>query len=144
MQKDRPEYPLQSRNPATQRAHQREALWQISLPLVLGVLLVLAAAGGVVWAGTTNTGTVSKWADASLIWLITPLMVVALLFLGLLAGLVYVLTLGTRRLPFFMHRVQNFFRLISLWVRKAADGAVEPVLRTQSVSAAWRALWRRR
>jgi len=144
MQRDRPEFPPQGRNPATRREHQREVLWQISTPLVVGVLLALAAAGGVAWAGATNSGEVSKWADAALIWLITPLMVVSVLFIGLLGGLVYVLTLGIQRLPFFMHRVQNFFRLISLWVRKAADGAVEPVLRTQSFSAAWRALWRRR
>lgn len=144
MQNDRPELPLQSRNPVTQREHRREVLWQIILPLAVGVLLVLVAGGGVIWAGTTNTGDVSKWADASLIWLIVPLMIAALLFLGLLAGLVYVLTLGIRRLPIFTYRLQKIFSLVSRRVRKAADGAVEPVLRVQSFSAAWKALWRRR
>lgn len=144
MQKDSPKFPLQSRNPATQREHRREVFWQITLPIIVGVVLVLTAAAGAIWAGVANTGDVSKWADVSLIWLILPLMVVSFLFLGLLAGLIYVFTLSLQRLPFFMHRVQKFFVLVSLRVSKVADGAVEPVMRVQSFSAAWKALWRRR
>lgn len=144
MQKDRPDFLPQSRNPLTQREHHREVLWQITLPMAVGVLLVLAAATGVIWAGVANTGDVSKWADVSLIWLIIPLMLAALLFLGLLAGLVYVLALGLRRVPFFMYRVQVFFKQVSLQVRKVSNRAVEPVMRVQSLTAAWKALWRRR
>ncbi len=144
MQKDRPEFPIPSRNPTTERKHRREVFLQITVPLAVGVMLILLAAAGVIWAGIANTGNVSAWADVSLIWLVIPLMLVVFLFLGLLAGLVYVLTLGLQRLPFFMHRVQVFFRLVDMRVRKVANGSVEPVMRVQSFSAAWKALWRRR
>jgi len=144
MQKDYPQFPPQNRNPVTHRVHRREVLLQIILPVAVGVVLVLAATVGAIWAGIANTGDVSKWADASLIWLILPLMLVALLFLGLLVGVIYILTLGLQRLPFLMYRVQQFFVLVSLRVRKVADRAVEPVMRVGSFSAAWRAFWRRR
>ena len=144
MQSERPELPRQRRNPLTQREHNRQVLWQIALPLAVGVLLALAAAGGVIWTGTVDAGAVSQWADAALIWLSLPLMLVCALFLALLAGLAYGLTVAVQRLPFFTYRVQNFFRLASLRVRKVADGAVEPVMRAQGLAAAWKALWRRR
>lgn len=132
------------RNPLTKRAHRQEVFWQIAFPLLLGLVLIFAAVGGVLWAGITGTGDVDRWASVSLIWLIVPLMLVLFLLLALLVALVVGLTLGMRRIPFFMYRVQEFFKLINLRFKRIADSGVEPVLRARSLIAGWSALWRKR
>ena len=133
----------QKRNPVTHQAHRQEVFWQITFPLLVGLGLVFTAVGGVLWTGIAGTGEVDKWASVSLIWLIVPIMLLLFLLLVVLVALVYVLTLGLKRIPLFMYRVQEFFRLINLRFKRIADSGVEPVLRVRSFVASWRALWRR-
>lgn len=129
------------RNPITHQAHRREVMRQITLPLVIGGLLLLAAAVFVLVLGVRGQGDVRRWADVSLIWLIAPMMVFALLFLVLTAGLAYAVTRLLAATPIFARQVQDFFILIQYRVAEIADKAVEPVLRSQQGAASWRALW---
>jgi amino acid transporter len=128
------------RNPVTHRIHQREVFWQITIPLILGALIVLGFAAAV---SIGSTQEVSRWSEISLIWLIIPVLFVSLLFLVILAGLVYAATWILRNLPPYTRLAQDAVARIGEVVRKGADKTVEPVLRIHMFFAAWRALRRR-
>ena len=128
-------------NPKTQQAHRREVITQIALPLAIGLLLVLALA---VWAAVTATqgGNVSQAADASLIFVLIPVMLAALVFLAVLGGLVYLMARLLRWLPPQFFTLQGVFALLQNRVQKAAGKAVAPILWVNSVQATGQALWR--
>jgi len=130
-------------NPLTQRKHRKEVLWQITAPLVIGALLVLAAGVGVVYAGASNTGPVDRLASISIIWLIIPMMVVALIFLAVTVALAYGLMRLNDLLPIYSRQLQDLFVVIEARVKRAADAAVEPALRVRS-AAAWLRAFRRK
>jgi hypothetical protein len=130
-------------NPLTQRQHRKEVLWQITAPLVVGVLLVLAAGIGVAYGGATNTVQVDRLASVSIIWLIIPTMVVALIFLVITAGLAYGLMRLNGILPVYTRRLQDVFVVIGARVKRAADAAAEPVIKVQSTFAKLQVLRRK-
>lgn len=137
----RPSYPVP--NPVTRRKHRREVFWQVTVPLLVGAILVLAAGVGVIYVGATNLSPVDRWASISIIWLIIPMMFVALIFLVVIAGLAYGLVRLIGILPKYTRQVQDLFVSIEARVKNAADSAVEPALRVQSIVAGLRALRRR-
>lgn len=128
------------RNPVTREKHRREVFWQITIPLVIALIIVIALAILIPVVGTQDS--VSQWADVSLIWLIVPMMVLALITLLILAALVYVLARLLNVLPFYTNSVQEFFALFRDQVAVLGDKLVEPVLGIQSRIASWRSLKR--
>ncbi len=127
------------RNPVTQRSHTRQKAWQITLPLLLGVIVALVFA---ILAGLAQAGDASRWADIALIFLLIPVMVVTLLFLAFFAALVYLMLRLLRIVPPFALKVQDVFAQIEQRVRIGANLTVEPFLRVQSWLAALRVLRR--
>ena len=122
-------------NPVTRRKHQRESLWQITIPMVLGVLIVL------ILAVLVTTGTdfqVSKGADVAAIWLISPMLIVLLLFLVITAASIYGLVLLLQVLPIYSRQALDFLISVGIQVRRASDKAVEPFIRSQSIQASIR------
>jgi len=130
-------------NPLTQRKHRQEVLWQISLPLAAGVLLVMAAGAGVIFASAAG-GAVDRWASISLIWLIIPTMILTLIFLLVTGVITYGLIRLIGILPVYTRRVQDIFVLVEARLKKAADAAVEPALRAQGFTAGLRRALRRK
>jgi hypothetical protein len=130
-------------NPLTQRKHRKEVLWQITAPLVVGVLLVVAAGTGVAYGGATNTVQVDRLASVSIIWMIIPTMVVALIFLVITAGLAYGLMRLNGILPVYTRRLQDVFVIIHTRVKRVADAVVEPIIKAQSTSAKLQVLRRK-
>jgi uncharacterized Tic20 family protein len=134
------EFPLtRERNPLTQRAHRKQVLWQITLPLVIAALLILIIA---ILAAVSGPQGASLWADISLIWLIIPLMIISLILLVLLAGLVYAVIWLVRTLPGYAMQAQNFMIMIASQVERLGNLIVEPVLRVNAWLASLQALGR--
>lgn len=129
-----------SPNPLTRARHRREVLWQVFVPLLTGVLLVGALAVGIIVSGV---GDASRWADISLIWLLVPMLVLALIPLALLVALIYGLALLMGVLPPYARQAQQVFETIEAVVRRNADRAVEPFLRVHAALGALGALRRR-
>lgn len=139
---NQPASPPAPRNLVTQQKHRQEVLWQVTLPLVLGGGLILATAILTVWSGVSNRGDVSLWADISLIWLILPWLLFTLIFIAILAGLVYAVTMMITGLPPLAYRIQVGFRRASVLVRSYSDRLVEPVLRANGAQARVKAFTR--
>ena len=126
------------RNPITREKHRHEVFWQITIPLVIALIIVIALAILIPMVGTQ--ASISQWADVSLIWLIVPLMFLALITLLILMVLVYVLARLLKVLPFYTNSVQEFFALFRDQVAVLGDKLVEPVLGIQGRIASWRSL----
>jgi hypothetical protein len=122
------------RNPVTHAAHKREVFWQITFPLVIGVIILLALAVG---SGFINQNSASQAADISSIWLILPVLMFTLILTFLFGGLAYGLIRLIGILPPYAALVQNYFVIFSLKVRQVSDIAVEPVLKA---GTAWASL----
>ena len=127
------------RNQVTWEKHRRDVRLQIILPLVIGILLVLVLA---VLVTLGSTAQVSQWADVSLIWIIAPMLVVALIFLAILGGIAYGLAKLLQVLPFYTRQVQDFFLLVRDRASDVTAKMVAPILNYESKKASQRALWR--
>ena len=132
------------RNQQAKARHQKEVLWQITLPLILGILLFLGAA---ILASLGASGDISRWADATLVWLILPWLVVAFLVIAILSGLVYGVVKLIQVVPYGFFRLNEFIRRIQGIISRAGDKAVEPVLKAASLKGrlkalSSRAIWR--
>jgi hypothetical protein len=135
---EKPQFVLPERNPKTHAAHRKDVGWQITLPLVIGCLVLVLALAGVIWAAAGANPQVTRWADISLIWLILPALFFALLGLGVLVGITYLVSKLLGVLPGYARVVQNIFTNIHAKALKANDALVAPALKLKSWSAAAR------
>ncbi len=126
---------LPERNPKTHAQHRREVFWQVTLPLIVGFLLGLAAIAAIVFSATQPAPELNRWADVSLIWLILPSLFIALVFLVILAGFVYAITMLVRLTPRYARVVQLYFEIGKAKVQQIANFVAEPVLKIHSLLA---------
>jgi hypothetical protein len=124
--------PKKERNPITHQRHRKEVLWQITLPILIFGLILLAFS---VLAITMSPNQASLWADISLIWLIMPVMVITLISLVMLIASIYAVIKIIQVLPVYAFRLQNGLILVRARFRHIANRSVEPVLRIHSLSA---------
>ena len=123
-------------------AHRQQSFWQIKFPMIVGVILLLLSALCVVLASVTGRGDISTWADISLIWLITPMLLLGLIAFAATAAMIYMLMQLLPILPRYSRLVLNYINKFGIQVGKVADASVEPFLRVRSLSASIRAFKR--
>ncbi len=140
MQREIQTGPKPERNPETYRNHRREVLWQITIPLLVGAVIIIVLMILVTFGSAFQ---LSKWADISVIWLTIPMYVVLLVLLVLVAGLTYGIIWVIANLPPVLFMVLKYLRQANAIVRKASDTAVKPFIRIQELGAGWRAFWGR-
>jgi hypothetical protein len=108
--------------------HRRDVTRQIILPMVLVTLVAVAVAALAGFGAAGSNPGVSLWADISLIWLIIPMMVLALVILALMFALVY----GMHRLLKISPRYTGIAQAYALWLSAEAsiwnDKIVQPFL----------------
>jgi hypothetical protein len=122
----------------TQRAHKRQFTWQILMPIILVLLLVVVFGVFTIRAGA---GDARLWADVAIIWLIAPLMLFALLGMAVLGGLIYALARLLKIAPRYTLQVQDFAARIVVGVKRGADTAVKPVVWLEQARAALKSLF---
>jgi FtsH-binding integral membrane protein len=130
-------------NPVTQKAHQQQMLWQVTGPFILGLIIFLVFIVLIIITGVQGDPRIFQWGDVSLIWLILPTMLFLLIMIVIFGGLLYLIMRLNKALPGFMKRTQVFFEGMHDLAEKAADLAVEPVIKTEASRAALRTLFRR-
>ena len=128
------------RNPVTRKRHQKEVLWQITVPMLIGSGILLALALTAVGLAPVDA---SRWADISMIWLIIPAMFVTLLALIFLGASIYGVMRLILVLPKYSYQALGWLLLFGLQLRRLNDRLVEPFLRMHMLSASMKALGRR-
>jgi xanthine/uracil permease len=135
---EKPQFVLPERNPQTHAAHRRDVLRQITLPLVIGSLLLVAGMALVIIAAAGASGEVRRWADISLVWLILPALFFSLLILGLLTGITYLVSKLLGVLPGYARLVQDGYTTLTGKVMRLSDALVLPLLKLKGWAAAAR------
>lgn len=126
------------RNPKTHLEHKREVFWQITLPLLVGIAIILAAVGAIIFSTIQPVTDVERWADVSLIWLILPSLFFALILFAVLAGLIYAVSFLIRLIPRYTLIIQLYFEQARSKAGQLLDVSVEPIMRINSIWAAIR------
>jgi hypothetical protein len=132
--------PAVVRNPNTRQRHRKEVLWQVTLPLLIGSVILLVLAGLTVGM---VPGDARRWADISMLWLIVPVMFVTLLVLLFLAGSIYAVMRLIQVLPKYSYQALGWLLLLRLNLQRLNDRLVEPFLRVHMASASMKALGKR-
>jgi len=134
--------PLPERNPKTHAEHRREVFWQITLPMVIGVLMLLVALASIIVLANQSLTDLSRVADVSIIWMILPSLILALIILVMLIGVVYAIISVLRVFPPYARIVQLYFERGKGEVSRTSNKITEPIIRMHSISAAARRLGR--
>ena len=130
------------RNLETQKAHKREAFWQITFPLILGLVFVLILSILTVIAATGG-GNITQAGDAALIILIVPLMMVTFVFTIIFGAVAYGIIKLNDILPIYTKQAQDVLAQVRVQVQMGSDKAVEPFLKIKSFFASVKALKRK-
>ena len=124
--------PAPSRNTTTQAAHKRQVLWQITIPFLLGLALILAVA---VLASLAGPERASLYGDISLIWLILPMLGVLLVGSVIMGGLVYLVIKMNHALPGLAFKIHNLVKVVQGRLTGVADMTVKPVYKVAGFNA---------
>jgi len=117
--------------------HKKQRFWQILFPIMLCILLVLALAVFVVLTASQDGGggDSSLWADTSMIWLLLPLLVFAVLMFVLFSVLVFLVARVLHILPAYSSQVQYYVDLVSSKVKYWTEKSVQPIIKVRSINA---------
>ena len=126
--------PPRTRNPHTKARIDREAFWQIWVPISLGILLLVAALVWVILPGAA--GVRSPIADVSLVLLIVVWATMALVILILVAALAFGLGWLLRESPYWFKRGQDITWIVSQQTRSTTSQIAEAVTSTNALGAA--------
>ena len=130
------------RHPAAARKHRREVFWQITLPLILVLVVMLTAAG--LTAGSAWTGAPpALWRDLALIWILLLSMVFALVPMAVLFGLAYGIFRLIGVLPGWTFKIQRFAARVAETAAGISRVVTTPLIRVNAFSSGLRQLFRR-
>lgn len=129
------QFPRIERNPKTHAEHRREVFWQITLPLLLGILVLLAGVGAIIFSAVQPVTDLERWADVSLMWMILPSLFIALLVLVILSGFVYVVSFVYKLIPGYARIVQLYIELVKSKISQISNLTIEPIIRLETLWA---------
>ena len=135
--------PQLSGNHPSYQNHRRQFWLQIFLPMLLAVLLIIAVAILTGLAAFGENGDLPRWAAISTIWLVIPVMIFGLLFLVLLAGLVYLLARALKVMPPYSSKAQYYVNRAASEIKRFSDMAAKPVLFLEGIIASLKAIFGR-
>lgn len=130
--------PLPNKSTSYQ-SHRQQFIWHILLPVLFAVALIVVAG---VLTVTQNTDQTHLWSDISIIWLLIPLLIFSLVFLVVLATLIYAIDRVLKVFPIYTYRAQKLAKRVKQGTRRAADAAVKPVLFIEGINASLRVITR--
>jgi predicted PurR-regulated permease PerM len=110
--------PTVKTNPEVARATRRQIRLQIYLPFLIGLLLLTLVT---ILLQQNQVGTLSGWADALLIFMFLPFLLVGLLALVVVAGLAYGVIRLIGIIPEPAEKARRFLQRVSRQVRRGAD-----------------------
>jgi hypothetical protein len=113
---------------ASYRKHRRDVIRQILLPMILVTLVGVGLAALSIYGAVFNHAGVSLWADISLIWLIIPMMFLALVILVLVSGMVYGLAKLLGAAPRYTGLAQHYALWLNTQIVLWTEKIIQPVL----------------
>ena len=125
------------------RAHRRQMLLQVWLPLIVTFIVVIAIAILSVIGAVQGSSQIDRWGSIAAIWVIIPVLMWGIILMAIVGGLAFGVTFLLRKMPGWMLKVQLLSLRIALMVRRASDAATKPVVKANTLSARATTLWDR-
>ena len=126
---------LPERNPETHAQHKKEVFWQITFPMLIGVVIMILMLVFVYLTITVGSSDLSRWADVSLIWLILPSLFLALIFMAFIAAFIYLISMVIHLTPRYSRLVHLYLELARSRVVQISDQITNPIVKTRSIWA---------
>jgi ABC-type dipeptide/oligopeptide/nickel transport system permease component len=133
--------PLPARNPITQDLHQRQVLWQVFVPMILGAIIVILL--GVLVSVAASAAQIVRFSDISIILLIMPTFLVGVLFLAIFGALIFLLAKMIQLLPPYARLAQIYLERFTGMLNRAADMAANPLLSFESKLAGFKTIFQK-
>jgi drug/metabolite transporter (DMT)-like permease len=115
------------RNSVTQERHRKEVFLQVTIPVIIFSLVMLALAVITIYPATAEQD--SRWADISVVFLLVPVIFMALISLFILAVSVYATVYFIKVLPPFFFRVYQWLYLVNNRVQLIGEFITKPFIR---------------
>ncbi len=115
--------------------HRKDLAWKIIFPVLLSAMLCIGLIFIINLATFRGGGDVARWAAISTMWIAIPAMVALLVFVALLAGIIYLLAKLLNITPTYTVIAQDFFYKIEGYAKRIADGAAKPFIFLDSIGA---------
>jgi hypothetical protein len=117
--------------------HKKQCFWQILIPVGLAALLTLVMAVLIAQtpASTDLSVSVSQMADASLIYLVLPVLFFAVLATLFLLGLIYLVARLLKILPAYTLLVQQYASLVAEQLTYYLNKVVAPLIAIKGIQA---------
>ncbi len=128
-------------NPVTRAAHRRDFFRRVTLPLILSLVMLIAALVAFI---LLPVGDVAAWSQIASIMLIGLTMLLSLFTLAFLGALVFLVSYLLRLLPPYTRMAQDGVEKIKEYAVKGADIPAKPVIQVKSFIAAINAIFRRK
>ena len=113
---------------ASFRRHRRQVWSQIVLPVIIGAVALVAAPLAAWLTAMDGGGDVSRWAAISTMWLLIPVMIMALILLVAVSALAFLTARISGWIPTYSHRIQRIAARAEGGTRRAAEMIRKPVL----------------
>ncbi len=127
--------------PTPTALHRRQMIWQVWLPLIVSIIIVLAVEALAIVGAANGSPLVDHWGAIAAILIIIPVLVVLLVILGFVGGMAYGVSRLLKPMPGWMLKAQLFMVRVALIVRRAADASTKPVVAASTFSARVSRLW---
>jgi hypothetical protein len=124
--------------------HRKDLTWKIIFPVILSVVLCLGLTILINIATFSWGGDVQRWADISTMWIAIPILFEMLIFLAIVAGLVFLLSRLLHITPRYTVLAQDFMYKVKGYVQRAADAIAKPIISIDSIGAGINRLMGRR
>jgi hypothetical protein len=122
------------------RQHKRQFIWQILVPVIAAALIIILVAVFVVTQGASTDRSV---ADISIMWMIIPILILALIVMAVLCGLIYGMIILHKITPKYTGKAQSFLVSVQNGTRKVADGSARPFIWIDQAGAALKSIFKR-
>jgi len=126
--------PPEYKKAAMTQERRKQVVWMIWVPLILFILLIIAASVMVCMPNISGVNT-SALGSVSFIWVSAPAIPILLIVAGILIGMIYFLAKFIGLLLPFFHKVQFYFDFASKKTKEFADKAAAPVITTKGFQA---------
>lgn len=133
-----PVVPIQ---PTPSATHRRQKLWQIWVPMIVTILIVLGLETWAIIGAVQGSPQVDRWGAVSAVIVIIPVLFYGIIFLAIAGGLAFGVTYLLRKTPGVMFSIQSFMLRVALATRQVADSITKPVFATNTVTSKTKALW---
>ncbi|HEY5731818.1 MAG TPA: hypothetical protein VIS72_17360 [Anaerolineales bacterium] len=124
--------------------HRKQLMWQIILPIVLTLVLCIAVVVLINIATFRDGGDVARWAAISTIWIVVPIMIGLLIFLGLLGGLVYLMMELLNITPKYTSMAQDYVHKAAGYIKRGTEMIVKPIFFLDGLGASIKAFFGRK